>query len=239
LKEPAEQQDDAVGYHSLLRDLAHEGCPACRGASRAAWRAIGAILWESVNDSGIRTQLRASHGFCREHALMAISVAEERALSSGMAIMYEDFLRHVREDAIAAVADFAKRGRSRRDIHPRSGCLPCSSVRRVASNYIFIMSRAAADSEVGVAARQTGRFLCLPHLRQGLLEARSQEDAERLLRLFCEGEEGIRRDLLEFARKHDYRYQAEGMSHEEATSWLGAVYQMIGGPPPSRSSEID
>jgi len=233
---------EPVGYHDLMRDLRHPGCPVCRGAGRAAWQHIDSILWEMVNDPGVRARLRGAHGFCREHALMALSVAREQAAALGMAIMYEDFLRHVREDAVRAVRSRARtsrrgRGRKTTGLDPHAGCPACESAARVADNYLRILAAAPADREVGQAARGDQRGLCFPHLRHGLESVTSLEGAEHLLELFLHGEADLRRDLAEFVRKHDYRFRSEGLSRGEKSSWARAVYRLVGDPLPRARPE--
>jgi hypothetical protein len=227
-----------VGYHDLMADLRKPGCPVCHGAHRSAWRLLGSILWESVNDPGVRAQLRSSKGFCAEHAGMALAVASAQSGASGIAILYEDFLRRAREEVVSASRDAAgRRGRSRRreGLEPAGrGCLACRSAGETASNYLEILSEARADSPPGRAVREPTRGLCLPHLAMGLDLARSSAAGARLVDVYLRGEADLRADLAEFVRKHDYRFRAEGFTSEEATSWVRAVHRMVGEPPPRR-----
>ncbi len=98
-----DQDPIGVGYHELLGDIRGPGCPVCRGCNMAAWRYIDSLLWEFVNDGGVRARLRRAHGFCREHALLALEVAAEQGAASGIATLYEDFLLHARQEAIAVI----------------------------------------------------------------------------------------------------------------------------------------
>ncbi len=225
-----------AGYHGLMRDLRKKGCPVCRGANRAAWRYIDAILWESVNDPAIRARLRASHGFCREHALMAISVAKERDLASGLAILYEDFLRHVTADARRAAGSVGKQSRSRSDeLAARHRCAACESADAAAGNYLHVLAIAPDGSAVAKAAAASGRRLCLRHLHRGLEVAAFTEEADRLVGIFARGNGELGENLREFVRKHDYRFQAEGMTPAESSSWTVAVYELVGEPSPVRA----
>jgi hypothetical protein len=87
-----------AGYHDLLSDLEHPGCPVCRSVARHAARYLEELLWESVNDPYMRPRLREAHGFCREHALLAVQIAGRHDGGQGIAILYRDFLGHLRED---------------------------------------------------------------------------------------------------------------------------------------------
>ncbi len=218
-----------VGYHDLLRDLRSPGCPVCRGAGRAAWRRVGAILWEFVDDPGVRRHLRDAHGFCREHALMAVDVAAAQAGASGMAVLYEDILRHVRDEAVAAA-----RGRRRRRAAVAHGrCPACESAAGVAEAYLRLLAVQGADTEVGRAAREAGRWLCLPHLVEGLWLVQGPEATEGLLDLYLRAEGEVRADLREYLRKRDYRYRHEPRGRE-AGAWLRAVWLTVGAPLPRR-----
>ncbi len=226
-----------VGYHDLLRDLRRKGCPVCRGADRAAWRYVEAILWESVNDPPIRARLRAAHGFCRDHGFMAIAVCKERGLASGLATMYEDFIRRVTDEAMKSARSRGKRPRGRgrsEDLAPLVPCPACASADAVATNYLHILAVAPEDSPAIKAAMSSGRRLCFRHLRRGL-DVVSADQITRLARIFARGNEEIGENLREFVRKHDYRFQAEGMTPAEAASWTAAVYAIVGEPPPNRA----
>lgn len=220
-----------AGYHDLLDDLQRPGCPACHGANRAGWRYIDSLLWEFVNDAGVRARLRSSHGFCREHALLAL----EQADGLGIAILYEDFLRHLRGEAIRAARGRAQKlpvPRRRPDaarLAPHGECPACESGRQVAANYLGILATADPESEVGRAAGQELRGLCIPHLVQGLELASSHEDAERLLAIYLRGEAELRADLRELIRKERYQYRDEPR-RREVGAWQRAVYRVVGEP---------
>lgn len=229
---------DRVGYHDLMADLKKAGCPVCHGGHRSAWRLLDSILWESVNDPGVRRRLRGSKGFCREHALMAIAVASQQSTASGIAILYEDFLRSVRDEVIATASDASRGARSRRrhriDRAGR-GCFPCDSADSTAASYLEILSAADPGSPPGRAVRGATRGLCLPHLATGLDLARSDAAANRLIDIYLRGEADLRADLTEFIRKRDYRFRSEGLTDEQATSWLRAVHRLVGEPEPRRT----
>lgn len=225
-----------VGYHDLLDDLERAGCPACHGANRAAWRYIDSLLWEYVNDQGARARLRDSHGFCREHALLLLSLGLDQTNGLGMAILYEDFLKHLSREAVRAA-----RGRTRSPLGPKrrpdparlaphSECPACESGGHVATNYLRLLAAADEGSEIGQAARRELRGLCVPHLAHGLRLASSEAEAERLLAIYLRGEAELRTDLREFIRKEHYQHRGEP-SGREVGAWQRAVRRMVGEPP--------
>lgn len=225
-----------MGYFDLMRDLSRVGCAVCRGASRSARRYIDGLLWEGITDPGIRTITRASHGFCRAHSMMAIAVADQESGQLGMAILFEDLLRHVEREAAdiphAGRPRLKRARRGRQDaMHPHAICRACGCAEATATNYLRVLAHADPSSDVGTAARANAPSLCLPHLRMGLLSEADKEEKARLVGVFTVGTEQLRGELLEFIRKRDYRYASEQVSIAEATSWIRAVHALAGTPP--------
>jgi hypothetical protein len=226
-----------VGYFDLIADLKKGGCPVCHGASRAAWRYLDSLLWEHVNDPEIRAKLRAAFGFCREHSMMAISVAGQQSAALGMAILYEDFLRTVDRQLEEAVR---MRGKDRSRRLRRTGrsslpkpapCRVCASARHVEENYLRLLASAPDDSPIGTGIRDPQRGLCLHHTLLGLHRARSDEQADRVLACFAHGDRELRGELREFIRKQDYRHRHEGLTQGEVSAWTRAVFRIVGEPP--------
>ena len=240
---PVKELKDQVGYHDLMADLRKPGCPCCHGSHRAAWNYLDGLLWEFVNDPGVRAGLRAARGFCREHSRMALAVASEQSAAGGIAILYEDLLGAA-EDAAAQAARSSWRGgqRTRRRgareaLASMAACPACESADRVADNYLRILARHGPESPPAVALHHPGRGLCFAHLAMGLASARSEQQTERLLEIFGQGTDELRKELREFIRKQDYRFQHEGLTTGEASAWQRAVYRMVGEPPPRRRPE--
>ncbi len=92
-----------------------------------------------------------------------------------------------------------------------------------------LLARAEPGSEIGRAAREDGRGMCIPHLIQGIAVASSAEECDRLLDIYLRGDDRLKKDLDEYLRKQDYRFRHEGLSEEESTSWRRAVHRAIGG----------
>jgi hypothetical protein len=227
---------ERTGYHDLMADLRKAGCPACHGAHRSAWRYIDGLLWESVNDPGTRARLRASLGFCREHSLMAISVASAQSASLGMAILYEDLLRSAGRALAREARERSKRARGRRAVS-RPRCPACDSAEGHAANYLTILAVSDPDSEPGRAIGRHGHGLCLPHAMQGIAAAHTPAERDRLVEVFLRGADELRGELAEYARKTDYRFHHEGMSEAEASAWRRAVLRLVGEVRPRRRPE--
>jgi hypothetical protein len=231
----ATRLENEVGYFDLVADLAKIGCPACHGANRAVWRYLDSLLWEFVNDPGVRGRLRASLGFCREHAITMLAVANKQAASLGVAILYDDLLRAA--SRVLPSEAPKRRRRGGRSTPTLQRCKACEIGERVASDYLSVLAKAPDGSAPWKGIRRHGRGLCLRHVLQGLDEASDEEQWARLRDAFRRGEEELREHLAGFIRKHDYRYAAEPVSELEGSSPRRAVFRLIGEPPPHRAPE--
>src|SRR5438067_8650335 len=73
-----------------LRDaLGKPGCVVCRLSLRSVRRHLEALSFESVNDYGLRAQLRKARGFCNLHAWMMLDEVRD---PFGTGIIYRDVL---------------------------------------------------------------------------------------------------------------------------------------------------
>src|SRR5687767_11547818 len=77
-----------VMAYKLLEACREPGCPVCRLEQRSVERYLDSQFYESVNNPAWRDRLRASLGFCQEHAWLAVDQRLGDAL--GFAIIYRD-----------------------------------------------------------------------------------------------------------------------------------------------------
>jgi hypothetical protein len=222
-----------VGYHDLLADLQRPGCPICHGADRAVWRYLDGLLWESVNDAGVRMGLRASHGYCRAHSVMFLRVADAHVGSHGLAILLEDLLMHVVADAeLEASAKNRRRGSG--PLRPEAPCSACVLARHTEESYVRILAASEEGSAPYEGIGREARGICLPHLAFGLSLIVDARQRARLVATFRRGTEELTRELSEFVRKQDYRYHHERITDGEASSWRRGVFRLVGEPKPTR-----
>jgi hypothetical protein len=225
-----------VGYHDLVADLKHPGCPVCRGADRSAWTLIDSILWESVNDAPTRLRMRASHGLCRDYLFLAASVASSQSAGVGMAILLKDFLQHIEEEAteLAERPPKDRRERRRPALDPQGSCMACETSNRVAHNCLRLLAATEPDDDLGVALRDPGRGICIPHLVRGFRWFPTQNERRRLLAHFTHGNEELQGELAAYIRKHDYQHHHEVMTDGERSCWPRAIARLVGAPMPTR-----
>jgi hypothetical protein len=120
------------GKHSTyfeLRDAIDvPGCVICRLAARSVRRYLEVLSFESVNDRGLRAQLRRARGFCNLHAWQLLDEVRD---PFGAGIIYRDVLNdcrlrltEIRLDALAA----------------RGPCLACQARSRSSGRYVDVLT---------------------------------------------------------------------------------------------------
>jgi hypothetical protein len=200
-------------YHELLGALREAGCALCRLAARAASRYLAGLSWESINDPGIRTRLRASGGFCPPHAREFLRGPNRL----GAAILYEDLLRE-------AAAGLPARSRSRRR-RPLPACPACEAAREQEADSLEVLA-AAFDDALLAAAYGAAGGLCLPHTL-ALCDRLGEPARRRLVAAEQSHLQALGAELREFIRKHDYRARGEAWG-DERSSPPRAVAKMVG-----------
>ena len=82
--------------YQLLEACREPGCPVCRMEQRSVERYLDNHFYENVNSPKWRDKLRASLGFCHEHAWLAVNQRLGDAL--GFSIIYRDIVNHILSD---------------------------------------------------------------------------------------------------------------------------------------------
>jgi hypothetical protein len=226
-------------YHRVLDALGEDGCPLCRLRREAVHRYLDSLLYESVNDVGLRQTLLRSRGFCAEHAWALVRLGD----SLGTAIIYQDQVAEAIRDvqqAARAVSALRRRGLWRAD-GPRDGtpaavlrgrrtpaapCPACQVADEATARYLSSLVAHLDDPEVRRAIERSA-FLCLPHLTGALEAARTPDEARAMLEITEAKLTDLRAELAELIRKRDYRFAHEPHG-EEQTSWLRAVGHLVG-----------
>lgn len=226
---------------NILDACREPGCPVCRLEQEAVVRYLDGQFYESVNNPDFRDRLRASLGFCREHAWLAVDQHLGDAL--GFAIIYHDvvgaalerleknvpppstrqwaaLLRRVPEQVGALVqkAVFA--------FTPKKRCPACQQLDEATHNLIAALVEGLGSAEMAEALRGSDG-LCLPHLRQALQEVKDLPECELLISIHKEKLENLHAELAELIHKHDYRFLKKGFG-KEGNSWRHTIAMMVG-----------
>jgi len=226
-------------YVDLQRALGQAGCPVCTLRVEAAERLIDQLLYEKVNDRGLRARLRRARGFCPEHA----AAFQRPGAALGVAILMRDVLGAIMEGGIEAAGANgskrvgfgfrkwrgARRGAKRilQRLQPTGICPICAQLFHLErACYRVLWEEVQAQGPLFEAYAQS-EGLCLPHIR-GLLECAPNEVA---LHRFLEVQQALWRSLVRdldaIIRRSDYRYLDEPWG-QEAGAWVRALRMVCG-----------
>ena len=228
--------------HKLLEACREQGCPVCRLEQRDVERYLDRQFYENVNSPAWRDSLRASLGFCHEHAWLAVDQRLGDAL--GFSIIYRDILNSILTQLNdgGVPARSSRRGASLlrqvpdqvRDIiekmlsalKPRKLCPVCEHRDEMTRSTLSVLVKELESAELANAL-QASDGLCLPHLRMTLELIKDASASEKLLAIHREKFEGLKNELEEFIRKNDYQAIKEGFGRE-GDAWLRAVGVIVG-----------
>jgi hypothetical protein len=228
--------------HKLLEACRGQGCPVCRLEQQGVQRYLDRQFYENVNSPAWRDSLRASLGFCHEHAWLAVDQRLGDAL--GFSIIYRDIVNAILKqmDDSSVPARSSRRGASllkqvpeqaRNMIEkmlyaltPHKRCPVCEHRDEMTRNTLSVLVKELPGQEI-TEALQASDGLCLPHLRMTFELTKDVSAHEKLLTIHRAKLEGLRAELAEFIRKNDYQAIKEGFGRE-GDAWLRAVRMIAG-----------
>lgn len=226
--------------YELILACRQPGCAACRLEQRAVERFLENQLYENVNSRELRDQLRASLGYCREHAWLAVDHNLGDAL--GFAIIYHDVigavlkrLEHTLSPPTGGWAGLQRRISEKmmgmvqsvtHAISPQKRCPVCHEQDEITRMIISALVREFGDPRM-VEALNASDGLCLPHLRLTLELVQDGPALEKLLSIHHGKLAALHAELAELIRKNDHRFIAEGFG-PEGDSWRRAVGKVAG-----------
>lgn len=237
-----------MAYFDLRDALSATGCAVCRLKARAIDRYLDGLLWESVNDYGVRHEIRRAQGFCHEHAWGLV----RHGASVGAAILMRDVLQSVltaltkarlhaspamglhralcslgRRQQLAPTAELMAR------VTPSAKCPACAQGEEMECIYLDTLLDQLLGEDGLLAAYEASDGLCLPHFRQAIARVQEETVLDALVNAQRRIWEKLVGQLTEFIRKNDYRFCHEP-SGDEGDAWLRAIAALTG---PQRKSE--
>jgi hypothetical protein len=227
MKRPA---SDSATLNRLAGLMARGGgCPVCNYQQERGRHFLEGLLYESVNDIGLRQQLEGSLGFCHRHSRAMLQISGGRL---GAAILEQAMLKE-------ALRRLDARGPSRRKLlggrrtngeeAPGTACLVCAREQEAARRALEELM-GHWDASWAEALENSGG-LCYNHLQQALTLAPDRTTRDQLAALHAR----VWRDLIArldaFIRKHDYRFRDEVISDEESRAIIRAVAILTGEDP--------
>jgi len=198
-------------------------CAFCTLERKRMHQYFDGLLYEKVNDPGIRRSLVRSAGFCPRHAHMLAGFGD----SLGTAILYQDQIR-LRMKTMEKMGSPLRKSRkpSPSAAKKQEDCPACRIEGQMRMGHAHSLLQGLTDPEM-VDAFETSAGLCFPHFTFAVNEAEDPGVRSVLIRVQKEKMERLSAQLKEFMDKHDYRRISEGFA-EEKDSWLRAVELVSG-----------
>ena len=228
--------------YNLLEACRETGCPVCRLEQKSVQRYLDHQFYENVNAPAWRDRLRASHGFCHEHAWLGVNQRLGDAL--GYSIIYRDIVNSILtqlSDRNSPAPSVDRRTSLLRQmpepvrkliekilpaLTPHKRCPVCEHRDETTRSTLAVLVEELETPEM-TDALQASEGLCLPHLRLAFERANDLSTCEKLLTIHREKLESLRAELEEFIRKNDYQAIKEGFG-KEGDAWLRAVGMIAG-----------
>jgi hypothetical protein len=212
----SDMSEKYASYQKLQDALQQPGCPICHIGQAAGHKYLDTLLYESVNDPGIRRKLEDSLGFCYYHSRelltfpgnrLGVGIIEQHMLKTALGQLHQTRTTSRR-------TLFSKRDERRK--REKSPCPACLRAEASEARSIKDLLRYFVD-DLDEPLRLAGG-LCLTHLQQALLVSDDKDVSAALIRLHEPLWQEQIALLDEFTRKHDYRFRHEGISEAEGAA---------------------
>jgi hypothetical protein len=220
--------------YKIVEACREPGCPICRLEQQGVERYLDNQFYENVNSPPWRGRLRASQGFCHEHAWLSVNKRLGDAL--GFSIIYQDIVNNLLHslDEDANVGAPLRRRSSLRDqiervvtmLTPRKRCPVCEHREEIRRSILSALVEELPATEMRDAL-QASDGLCLPHWKLALGYINNGSVYEALFTIQRTKLEGLKNELAEFIRKNDYQAIKEGFG-SEGNAWLRAIAIIAG-----------
>ena len=200
------------------------------------------LIYERVNDAGVRQAVRRSRGFCERHAWDLI----RHGAALGVAIMMRDVVRELLSTTRSAQfkrpstwsvtrlheAVDTKQPRAATAglvaaLGPQGPCPACKHEAEIdhALASSFVENLHGPEGLLEAYRRSDG--FCLPHVRQVLARIGDERTYDAILEVQLAHWSQLEAELGELVRKSDYRFADEEVG-DEGTSWLRAIASLAG-----------
>jgi hypothetical protein len=225
---PAALEKPSATYQQLQLIMAQSGCPICHLGQQAGHTYLDSLLWESVNDPGIRDTLMDSLGFCGRHTRELLTFSGERV---GVAILQRAILeevgRRLQQSTTSTSPSLFQRlqegwltaleaPKTAGPLTPTHPCPACVQQGIVEERALQVLVAHLQDDLA--APLQAAGGLCVSHLGAALQLASAPEALDTLRNLHHQVWAQVIEYLSEFIRKNDHRFHAEKLTEDERIS---------------------
>ena len=215
-------KDICLGMKRVVveESISKEACPICNLISELEIKTIKDILYEYVNDSGVRSKFRESLGLCPYHAWLMVRIVSEPEVFDGLGatIIYEDML-----------STYLKKLTKDPGYSIKGKCFICKYSSDFESFYLrdFIdcISNNREFLEKYISSRS---ILCSKHFKTVYSSLKDVEIKDILLESRIKKIKDVLKDMENFIRKHDYRIK-DNITEDESKAWIKAIMILKGG----------
>ncbi len=203
------------------------GCPICHYGRQSGHKYLDGVMYESVNDYGLRMKLAQNMGFCAYHSQEMLTFPGAKL---GAAIIEQAMLK----EALRRIERQTPRGRlqlsfrKKSSSHASTGECPVCAQQRVSEERAIQELLKHWDAR-WLTGLQGAGGLCFAHLMQALPQA-PEAVARALLTLHNTLWQDVIARLEEFIRKQDYRFRDETIAAEESEASRRAIAILTGEP---------
>lgn len=247
--QPARKFDAVPYYQDIRQALDQPGCSFCRLLTTRADRYLDAVLWELVNDYGVRAELNEARGYCQQHGWLLV----RKGSALGIAILMQDVVKTLLDVSAANPADgnsgsvlqALRRSLDKERVSPGAAplvaglspqqlCPACAHVESTEKGCTGTLLKHFVGPGALSELYRASDGLCLFHFRRVLARAPSGKTTDSLISAQQEIWQRLHAELGEFIRKNDVRFRGEPFG-EESDSWRRALEAISGAPPRSES----
>ena len=241
---------ESVPYYLDIRDaFGQPGCAFCRLLTARADRYLDAVLWELVNDYGVRAKLNKARGYCQQHGWLLV----RKGSALGVAILMRDVVKTLLDVAAAnptesrsgSVLETVRRSLDKEraspatapllaQLSPQQPCPACEHVGGTEKDCISTLHKHFDGPGALSELYRASDGLCLTHFRHVLARAPAGKTTTSLVSAQQEVWQRLHAELGEFIRKKDVRFRDESFG-EERDSWRRALEAISSAPPRSES----
>jgi hypothetical protein len=216
-------------YFAVLEALRESTiCFLCALEEKSLRRYMDSLLYERVNDPGVRADLKFSHGFCHHHAHLMAGMGNAFCA----ALLYQDHVsafegvlgKHIQDGDKQLSADFVETWTS------HAACPACRLQAGDRVRYIATLIDNLGHDDMR-AAFETSAPLCIPHLGMALRETQGKAHYQLLFSVQHEAWTRLSGELEEFIRKQTTVFRrnpwAPKVTHGSAPSarwWESIIY---------------
>lgn len=199
-----------------------EGCSLCVLESKEVNRYLGGLLYEHVNERGIRKNLVESRGFCPRHGHLLAAMSD----GTGVAILYKDQLQLFSSFLESLKSESPRKSLPLEWTVPGK-CPACvyqdNTRNRFMKNFLEVISLPE-----GMDAFSGSKGLCVPHFLLVLSNPGKEEALRELIPAVREKFSHLIDEVKEFIRRQDFRYGNDDFG-KERDAWRRALEMMVGG----------